>query len=151
MAGSVMNGGTAYAVSAGRAMADGTAFDIGNGLCMDGGSVFEIAITPAQDDTQTVVISGNTSATYAYVTIKGTKISEAGEYAFQFGGSMEISVYVSASGVLTRGNCYVNRNGERVKSGYGTYSFTTDSPTVQIKFALGVASSKMYYYAEITD
>ena len=151
MAGSVMNGGTAYAVSAGRAMADGTAFDIGKGLCMDGGSVVEIVIAPAQDDTQTVVISGNTSATYAYVTIKGAKISEAGEYAFQFGGSMEISVYVSASGALVRSNCYVNRNGERVKSGYGTYTFTTDSPTVQIKFALGVASSKMYYYAEITD
>ena len=146
-----MNGGTAYEISAGRALADVTAFDIGKGLCMDGGSVVEIAIAPGQDDTQTVVISGNTSATYAYVTIKGTKISEAGEYAFQFGGSMEISVYVSASGVLTRSNCYVNRNGERVKSGYGTYSFTTDSPTVQIKFSLGVASNKMYYYAEITD
>ena len=151
MAGSVMNGGTAYAVSAGRAMADGTAFDIGKGLCMDGGSVFEIAITPGQDDTQTVVISGNTNATYAYVTIKGTKISDPGEYPFQFGGSMEISVYVSASGALVRSKCYVNRNGERVKSGYGTYTFTTDSPTVQIKFAIGVASSKMYYYAEITD
>ena len=151
MAGSVMNGGTAYAVSAGRAMADGTAFDIGKGLCMDGGSVVEIVIAPAQDDTQTVVISGNTNATYAYVTIKGAKISEAGEYAFQFGGSMEISVYVSASGALVRSNCYVNRNGERVKSGYGTYTFTTGSPTVQIKFAVGVASKKMYYYAEITD
>lgn len=151
MAGSVMNGGTAYAVSAGRAMADGTAFDIGKGLCMDGGSVFEISITPGQDDTQTVVISGNTNATYAYVTIKGTKISEAGEYPFQFGGSMEISVYVSASGALVRSNCYVNRNGERVKSGYGTYTFTTDSPTVQIKFAIGVASNKKFYYAEITD
>ena len=151
MAGSVMNGGTAYEISAGRGLADGTAFDIGKGLCMDGGSVVEIAITPAQDDTQTVVISGNTSATYAYVTIKGTKISEAGEYAFQFGGSMEISVYVSASGVLTRSNCYVNRNGAKVKSGSGTYSFTTDSAAIQIKFALGVASNKAYYYAEITD
>ena len=151
MAGSVMNGGTAYAVSAGRAMADGTAFDIGKGLCMDGGSVFEIAITPVQDDTQAVVISGNTNATYAYVTIKGAKISEAGEYAFQFGGSVEISVYVSASGALVRSNCYVNRNGVKVQNGYGTYTFTTDSPTVQIKFALGVASNKMYYYAEITD
>ena len=146
-----MNGGTAYEISAGRVLADGTAFDIGNGLCMAGGSVVEIAIAPAQDDTQTVVISGNTSTTYAYVTIKDAKISEAGEYPFQFGGSMEISVYVSASGALVRSNCYVNRNGERVKSGYGTYTFITDSPTVQIKFALGVASSKMYYYAEITD
>ena len=151
MSGSVMNGGTAYEISAGRVLADGTAFDIGNGLCMAGGSVVEIAIAPAQDDTQTVVISGNTSTTYAYVTIKDAKISEAGEYPFQFGGSMEISVYVSASGALVRSNCYVNRNGERVKSGYGTYTFITDSPTVQIKFALGVASSKMYYYAEITD
>ena len=151
MAGSVMNGGTAYEISAGRVLADGTAFDIGNGLCMAGGSVVEIAIAPAQDDTQTVVISGNTSTTYAYVTIKDAKISEAGEYPFQFGGSMEISVYVSASGALVRSNCYVNRNGERVKSGYGTYTFITDSPTVQIKFALGVASNKMYYYAEITD
>lgn len=146
-----MNGGTAYAVSAGRAMADGTAFDIGKGLCMDGGSVVEIVIAPAQDDTQTVVISGNTNATYAYVTIKGAKISEAGEYPFQFGGSMEISVYVSASGALVRSKCYVSRNGERVKSGYGTYTFTTGSPTVQIKFSTGIASSKMYYYAEITD
>ena len=151
MAGSVMNGGTAYEISAGRVLADGTAFNIGNGLCMDGGSVFEIAIMPGQDDTQTVVISGNTNATYAYVTIKGAKISEAGEYAFQFGGSVEISVYVSASGALVSSNCYVNRNGVKVQNGYGTYTFTTDSPTVQIKFALGVASNKMYYYAEITD
>lgn len=151
MVGSVMHGGTVYEISAGRAMADGTAFDIGKGLCMDGGSVFEIAITPAQDDTQTVVISGNTNVSYAYVTINGVNITEAGEYSYQTGGSLEIAVYVSASGALTGSNCYVNRNGAKVKSGHGTYSFTTDSATIQIKFAIGITSNKMYYYAEITD
>lgn len=151
MASKVMNGGTAYEISAGKAMAGGTVFDIGKGLCMDGGSVYGIEISPAQGNTQTVVISGNTSATYAYATINGVNITEAGEYSYQTGVSLEIAVYVSASGALVRSKCYVNRNGERVKSGYGTYTFTTDSPTVQIKFAIGVASSNMYYYAEITD
>ena len=151
MASKVMNGGTAYEISAGKTMAGGTVFDIGKGLCMDGGSVYEIEIAPAQGNTQTVVISGNTSATYAYATINGVNITEAGEYSYQTGGSLEIAVYVSASGVLTRSNCYVNRNGAKVKSGSGTYSFTTDSAAIQIKFALGVASNKMFYYAEITD
>lgn len=58
---------------------------------------------------------------YAYVTIRGTKYYKEAE--LKIPQDSTIFVYVDSEKTSVRTNCYVTLNGEKVKSGYGTYSY----------------------------
>ena len=95
-----------------------------------------------------VTITGTFDATNGYVTIAGTKYTAAAEVQVNAGD--EISVYVGAT-ITSVGNnsSYIEKDGARVHSGIGSYSFTVDT-NATITLARNQYRHYFYWTASIT-
>lgn len=69
-----------------------------------------------------LTISGDFSASYAYVTIAGAQYTSAQTLTLSPGD--EVSVYVGS-----KAQCEVTLNGTVVQDGAGTYTFAISAPT----------------------
>lgn len=137
-----MTDGTSFEITAGRCMAQGTVYEIKQGRTLVEGTAYDIMFSK----TQIVMISGSRGSDSS-VNIDGVHYDN-GTYELRTYGTLNISVYVRSYGSTSS---YINLNGYRVQTGTGTYTFTTDEGSVEIKFSLGVGSdSKVYYKVEIT-
>ena len=135
-------GGTAYEISGGKTLVGGTAYSIDKGKTMVGGTAYEIAFSSPV----TVSWSGKFDSTYSYVTVNGTKYTNAGSGTYEQPPSISVRVNSSTS----KSRCYVKLNGTTVQDGSGAYTFTPDpGSTVTIKMTYSNDSYK-YYYATIT-
>lgn len=116
MAHKAMIGGKAYEVSGGKAMVGGTVYDISGGKTMVGGKVYEIGFS-GPTTAVTITTNGAVHSTYVYVTINGSKYSEAANLTVEQG--TEISAYVGGLGTKE-----IKFNNATVATS-GTYTFNT--------------------------
>ena len=91
-------------------------------------------------------ISGDLSSR-SYVTVNGTTYSAETTLTLQ--KNTEISVYVGYSGWGMQNSSKVTYNGNTVKTGEGTYTFSIEEDT-NIVFTKVTQDNKYYYNAEIT-
>jgi hypothetical protein len=98
--------------------------------------------------TYTVKITGSPHSSYGYVTINGTKYTSDRTYTYT--SKPTISVYVSATTSSDRSRCSVSLNGERVKTGYGSYDLSTEATDIEISIGSSTGASGYYYSAHIT-
>lgn len=94
----------------------------------------------------TLTISGDLSSK-SYVTVNGTTYSAETTLTLQ--KNTEISVYVGYNGWGAQGSSIVTYNGNTVKTGEGTYTFSIEDET-NIVFTKVTQDKKYYYNAEIT-
>lgn len=99
------------------------------------------------ENLKTVELSGTFSSSNGYVTIDGTKYTSSGTYSAKKGDV--VSIYVSGSS-SQRQNCYVELNGETVKSGYGEYNHTVTKDCI-ITMTRNGSTYNNYYSCEITE
>lgn len=99
--------------------------------------------------TYTVNISGTFNATYAYLTINGTKITSAGKKTYS--SKPTIKVYLSSYHSPIRPLCNVKINGTVVQEGEGEYTLSTEATTIDIVISqIQDTSTYLYFTADIS-
>ena len=135
--------GTAREIESGSVMVDGTVYEIEQGYTLVNGTVHVIEISLP---ITTVTITGRGNGTYAYVTIDGTKYTQATTLEVPRGTSIRINTMTDQFNVIDSSITF-NGNVVAVSSNNNeTLSYEFAASTDNVNIALTYTNYKKEYY-----